>query len=748
MTSPTPSTPKIEPSLDKNFFIWGNIVLMAGTPWLLTLSMAGLAVGDSIFPDWFEISLLGLPAIALVTWLQWIQPISPFSLWFIAKPVESLSEPERRALTLISQQRNGWYVTGWIAIAVAIFMSAVFCKIYAASALSQVIAPFPDELRFFGVLWAEVFFLLSNFLLQSGISALRVKLTADSELVSLTPFAPEKIKDSFTHIGWRSPQFLTGDQTGDQVDSTLDAISPETLTEVVTAPVEEKELEISDLVENEAIDQLLEQEELEVSHVAENFAESEVVQELFDDSAIAETTDIVSEILPELAIENAAEQPAIENILQNQVEEVSEELEINDEDLTIEEVFSEIRVDESLEIADNLTESVTEGIEPEEIEPELLSEEIVADEIESDLVSEETVVDEIESELVSEEIDSEEIESEQLFSAEETQITDSNNTDALADLEISDSTPDEEIEEDLETVQELEIVEEVIEELDISDYKQEIAEEIDEVTEDIAIAEISLQGTEVVDSTSSDFEDELDELIAFNLYVENILQDYLEESLDDATDNPDDTNNDGVVDISELTATSETATAIAEDVLIAEEILEEGIPETITPPPTLEIPKVEEPTNNPDDTNNDGVVDITELTATSETATAIAEEVLIAEEILEEGIPETVADQSTLEIPDQEIDKNVSVVESQEESKIPQEPKQSPKYLVEEFLVDKYLAKLEQLNNADKNESAKESPQKTNTNVIQPVEPKLDEFAGLDELIDGKTINKKPVTEE
>jgi hypothetical protein len=644
MTSPTPSTPKIEPSLDKNFFIWGNIVLMIGIPWLLTLSMAGLAVGDSIFPDWFEISLLGLPAIALVTWLQWIQPISPFSLWFIAKPVESLSEPERRALTLISQQRNGWYVTGWIAIAVAIFMSAVFCKIYAASALSQVIAPFPDELRFFGVLWAEIFFLLSNFLLQSGVSALRVKLTADSQLGSLTPFASEKIKDSFTHIGWRSPQFLTGDPTGDktddQVDSPLDSIIPETLTEVVTAPVEEQELEVNDLVENEVIDQLLEQEELEVSDVAENLEESEVAQELFDD------------------------------------------------ELAVEEVFAEIKVDESLDLADNLTESVTEEIEPEEIESELLSEEIVADELESDLVSEETIVDEIQSELVLEEIASEEIESEQLFGAEETQITDSNNTDALADLKISDSTPDEEIEEDLETVQELEIVEEVIEELDTSDYKQEITEEIDEVTEDIAIAEISseisLEGTEVVDSTSSDFEDELDELIAFNLYVENILQEYLEESLDDATDNP-------------------------------------------------------------DDTNNDGVVDITELTATSETATAIAEEVLIAEEILEEGIPEAVEDQSTLEIPEQETDKNASVVESQEQSKIPQEPKQVAKYLVEEFLVDKYLARLEQLNNADKNNAdklPKDSSEKTNTNVIEPVEPKLDEFAGLDELIDGKTVSK------
>jgi len=653
MTRPNPSTTKVESSLGKNLFIWGNIVLMAGIPWLLTLSMAGLAVGDPVFPDWFEIALLGLPVIALVAWLQWIQPISPFSLWFISKPVESLSEEERRALTLISQQRNGLYVTGWIAIAVAIFMSSVFCKIYAASPLSQVIAPFPDELRFFGVLWAEVFFLLSNFLLQSGVSALRVKLTADSDLSSLTPFAPEKIKDSFTHIGWRSPQFLIGDKTDDQVDSPLDSISPETLTEEIANVVEAEELEVNDLVENEAIDKLLEQEELEVSDFAEDFAEAE-------------------------------------------------------------EVFAEIKVNESLELADNSSESVTEAIEPEEIEPELLSEEIVADELES--------------ELVSEEIASEEIESEQLFSAEETQITDSNNTDAVADLEISDSTPDEEIEEDLETVQELEIVEEVIEELDISDYTEEIAEEIGEVTENIAIAEISLEGTEVIDSESLDFENELDELIAFNLYVENILQEYLgEESLEDVTNNPDDTNNDGVVDITELTATSDTATAIAEEVLIAEEILEEDIPEPIIPPLTLEIPEVEEPTDNPDDTNSDGAVDIAELTATSEIATAIAEEVLIAEEILEEGIPESISDESTLGISEQKTD----------ESQTPKQPEQSRKYLVEEFLVDKYLAKLEQINNAEK-KAEKNDPEETT--VTQPIEakPVFDEFTGLDDIINGK----------
>ena len=597
MTLPNSSAPKVEPSLGKNFFVRGNIVLMALIPWLLIQSMAGLSVGDPIFPDWFEISLLGLPAIALVTWLQWIQPISPFSLWLIAKPSEKLTEQERRALTLISQPRNGWYVTGWIAIAVAIFMSAVFCKIYAASPLSQVIAPFPDRFRFFGVLWAEIFFLLSNFLLQSGVSALRVKFADDADLSSLSPFAPEKINESFTHLGWRSPQIFTDAQS---------------------ESVKEQELEISNLVENEAINELLQQEELEISEVAEDFAESEVVQKLLDDS-----------------LDNSLDDRAI-------------------------------------------IETPDEAIEPEEIEPELVSEEIVADELESDLVSEEIV--------------SEEIEPEQLFSVEETQITGSNNTDAVADLEISDFTPDEEIEENLETIQELEIVEEVIEELDISDYKEEITEEIVEVTEDVAIAEISPEiNPEVIDSPSSDFENELDELIAFNLYVENILQEYLEEeSVEDVT------------------------------------------------------------ANNPADTNNDGVVDIIEITETSQTATAIAEEVLIAEEILEEGIPEAVVDLSTLEISEQQTEQKLSIAEPEEEPKAPQQPKQSPKYLVEEFLVDKYLAKLEQLNKAEKSELGKNDSEETNTTGIQPLEtkPVADEFADLDDIINGKNIDTKTVTED
>jgi hypothetical protein len=208
MTSPHPPNPTSNISLGNNPFVWGNIALLAVVPWLLALSMAGLAVGDPVFPEWFEIFLLGFPAIALVAWVQWQQPISPFSLWFVAKPSESLSDQERQILTLVKQHNNGWYVTGWIATAVAIVMSAIFCKIDISAPLAQAIAPFPSGLRLFGILWTEIFFLLSNVIVQAGISALRIKLTADSELNGLKPFNPEKIKSSFTSVGWQSPQIL------------------------------------------------------------------------------------------------------------------------------------------------------------------------------------------------------------------------------------------------------------------------------------------------------------------------------------------------------------------------------------------------------------------------------------------------------------------------------------------------------------------------------------------------------------
>jgi hypothetical protein len=184
-----------------NPFLWGNIALLTSLPWLLAMTMAGLAVGDPVFASWFEISLLSLPAIAVVAWWQWQQPFSPFSLWLVKQSFNSLSDRDRQVLALLKQHRNGWYSTGWTAITVAIVMSFIFCKLYVAAPLAEVIAPFPAGLRFFGIIWAEIFFLVSNAIAQVGISALRIKLAASSDLASLPPIAIDKVKNSFTNLG-------------------------------------------------------------------------------------------------------------------------------------------------------------------------------------------------------------------------------------------------------------------------------------------------------------------------------------------------------------------------------------------------------------------------------------------------------------------------------------------------------------------------------------------------------------------
>ncbi|GBO52249.1 hypothetical protein APA_5339 [Pseudanabaena sp. lw0831] len=330
MTSPHPPNPTSNISLGHNPFIWGNIALLAGVPWLLALSMAGLAVGDPVFPEWFEIFLLGFPAISLVAWVQWQQPISPFSLWIVSKPSESLSDRERQILTLVKQHSNGWYVTGWIATAVAIVMSAIFCKIYISAPLAQAIAPFPAGLRLFGILWAEIFFLLSNVLLQAGVSALRIKLTAESELNGLKPFNPEKIKSSFTSIGLPSPQllkFFEEDtaiaQVSDEAPQGEVAEQPLDINEPKEAPDAEA-IEPSNFIAEVAPEAVPEINALVEDTLFETEAIADKVEEL-----IADPVEFVedSEDIESLDSTDTISQPEIETIPHEGIFQETEELE-------------------------------------------------------------------------------------------------------------------------------------------------------------------------------------------------------------------------------------------------------------------------------------------------------------------------------------------------------------------------------------------------------------------------------------
>ncbi len=705
MTLQNPQSLKSDLSLSNHPFIWGNIALITSVPWLLALSMAGLAVGDPVFPEWFEIFILGFPAIALVALVQWQQPISPFSLWFVVKPSESLSDRERQILTLVKQHSNGWYVTGWIATAVAIVMSAIFCKIYISAPLAQAIAPFPAGLRLFGILWAEIFFLLSNVILQAGISALRIKLTAESELNGLKPFAPEKIKSSFTSVGWQSPQMLkffeedaaiaqvsdealkveVAEPSGFVAEVAPEAVSEinalvadtvcesdaiaDTTEELITSPLEF----VEDSEVEESLDSLESSEIIAESEI-EAIAHEEIIQEPIEflSSPEIETLDITdTSSEPELELETNTEVTDVS--LDNDFVEEVEELEISAivaeeslietiSDPAIEQFFEEPRIETIL------NQEIVQ--EPEELNPF----ELVEDE-KSDIGA---VLDSTENEpILDEEIDEESEKSEGLEAfdtLEEPELTfleipnvssepkTEETEQAEASLELADAVLEEQFTENSEELESLETIEasdseEVLNPTLTSDnkrsldfvkksrktggsqkkqgfgksIKRDVVSSPDTIEPNLeAIATPIEQDLEATEIKTQDFDDELDELIAFNAYVENILREYLE-------DNDEESKNAESLD--------------------------------------------EEPPKNLPDLETQVSTDITEEISSNE-----------------------------------------------------QSPQDS-EYLVQELLVDKFLARIEELNIADKaNKAAIESF----TEDISNPNLEIDEFADLEALLDRK----------
>jgi hypothetical protein len=782
MTSPHPSNPTSNISLGNNPFIWGNIALLAVVPWLL---------GDPVFPEWFEIFLLGFPAIALVAWVQWQQPISPFSLWFVAKPSESLNDQERQILTLVKQHSNGWYVTGWIATAVAIVMSAIFCKIYISAPLAQAIAPFPSGLRLFGILWTEIFFLLSNVILQAGISALRIKLTADTELNGLKLFNPEKIKSSFTSVGWKSPQILKffeedaisgvsdyspkvevaepplGVNESQEVPDTesiepnnlITEVEPDAVSEInavedtvceteaiaditedlVVKPLEfvkdsevEESLDFSEIIAEPEIETIAQEEciqepeelepigffaapEIESLNVIDTSFETEIepatnteiADVSLDHDFVEEAEDLeFSEIIAEESLIEAISEPEVEQLIEDTQFESNINLEIVQETEglnqfeLIEDEKSDIKVLDSTRDQSNLDEEIDE--EAKELEAFKIDEEPELTFLEIPNASPKTRIKEneqadgnleVSDDILDKQIteDCEELESlESMESSEDEEVADtaltSDSNLSLNFLKKSRksvgtpkkqgfgkpikrdiiSSPDAiEPSESINAIEPDAIANPIIEIESDLDFPVPISElemiqELDESPNLEAIATPIEQDLEATEIKAQDFDNELDEFIAFNTYVENILKEYLK-------DNDEESKN--------------------------EEPLDEEPPEQIDPSIVFD-PAIE--------------------------ATMIAKESV-------EAFTENLPDLET-QVP---ID-TIEEVSSNEKS-----PK-NPEFLVQEFLVDKFFARIEELNIADK--ASKSAVEKTTENISKP-DSEIDEFADLEALLDGKPEN-------
>ncbi len=206
-------------------FLWFHIALLAAVPAIFVLSMVGLAAGDPALPAWLETVLLGIPPAALVAWLQWQRPLYPFSVWIALKPPTRLSAARLRLLTLLKQ-----YVTGWVAVVVAVFAYVVLRQLYLVAPLAEEITPFPPALRLFGIVWAIAWFGIANLLLQQGIAAARLLLITQAQLDTTPPFAVERVSAEFTCIGKPAPAlwaFADGDEAPLPEPSTAKNNSPD-----------------------------------------------------------------------------------------------------------------------------------------------------------------------------------------------------------------------------------------------------------------------------------------------------------------------------------------------------------------------------------------------------------------------------------------------------------------------------------------------------------------------------------------
>lgn len=838
MTSSNSTEPNSNISLDSpdsrnNPFIWSNIALLAAVPWLLALSMAGLAVGDPVFPAWFEILLLGAPAIAVVTWLQWQQPFSPFSLWFLAKPADSLSERERQILSLVKQSRNGWYTTGWIAASVAFVTGVIFCRIYLSAPLAQTIAPFPMGLRLFGIVWAEIFFLLSNVLLQAGISALRVKLTPESELVSLPPFAVAKVKNSFTSIGWQSPQllkFFENAQIEEQlVSNDLPQVEDSAQPEVTEPEVISEQQDAQDDGESEET-------------VPESSEPAEVIAEA--ESSDLEVNAEVYEEVSEIAIADPALEASNVDVNEIAIAEFAEVDQITEEPEEITEVNSDfadqfadptnaiedILVSELAEVASEplVTESEPEELEPEELEP-------IAAELESSLEQNEMITDALSDQPEVEEIQG--LETTQVFTEVEQCETVTDRSEVETELiEATAEITDEVMEnQELEIIQDSEdltnektevvatILEEFVEAAQaIHEFNEEVIDSVEdtekpitEFNEEVIVDDVATVAENVEEEVIDSVEDIEEEVIAA---IENAdtIDEHIAEAVIVATEDAETTTSkseekvivgianpeEEVIEEEVIVAVADTETTESQEEVIAsvsesETLAEvENVDDILTTEDVLETVTEQQVETTFEKTVDEPIADslepleiaetITEnITEQSQIDTAVENALIeldvntvakenkktlgLAKKTRKAGIPQrkkgfgksikpsdaesgnvpetitifeetAVSAEPVINADEQSNDSahadNLATSTEEPAAEITETQKKSSKYLVEEFLVDKFLARLEELNNPDKDNKNTQVGNSEPANTSEPPTPKNDEFADLEALID------------
>ncbi|MBW4506517.1 MAG: low-complexity tail membrane protein [Scytonematopsis contorta HA4267-MV1] len=191
-------------SLLREPILWVHLSGLVTLPFFLGLCLFFLAVGEPLFPELLEISIIVAIGTLPLLWMQLRRPFYIFAILGLAVKPEELTEKQRKILCLIINTKFNRF----LALLSAVILIAVLWNLYYFSPKVASFVAFIPQWRVLGLLASGLAFLASNLFLQIPVSVARAFVTKDTEFDTLEPLPLERIKKDFTILGVRVNKIL------------------------------------------------------------------------------------------------------------------------------------------------------------------------------------------------------------------------------------------------------------------------------------------------------------------------------------------------------------------------------------------------------------------------------------------------------------------------------------------------------------------------------------------------------------
>lgn len=188
--------------VQQNRYLWVQLVGLATVPLLLDIGLAGLASSRTAFdfPAAFGLQFWAIAAVGILPPLamQWFRPFYPFSLPPLALKPASLTENQRRNLTLL----GSWQIKA-LSILGGGFSLWLLVQLYGRSAqITPVMTPTA------GIVSTTITFFFVCLFVQISLSSVRLLLVGPQTLKRVSPYEAFDIAANFSILGLRVNSIL------------------------------------------------------------------------------------------------------------------------------------------------------------------------------------------------------------------------------------------------------------------------------------------------------------------------------------------------------------------------------------------------------------------------------------------------------------------------------------------------------------------------------------------------------------